>query len=65
MDFIRIHNTFHRKAFNIKSRLLKLALFLHYIYLGTIVTLIKQLSPTTQIVWDTVVKSSTTFDFLD
>jgi hydroxymethylpyrimidine/phosphomethylpyrimidine kinase len=34
-------------------------------YLGTIVTLIKQLSPTTQIVWDTVVKSSTTFDFLE
>lgn len=33
-------------------------------YLNTIVTAIKKLSPTTKIVWDTVLKSSTTFNFL-
>jgi hydroxymethylpyrimidine/phosphomethylpyrimidine kinase len=33
-------------------------------YLNVLITEIKKLSPTTKIVWDTVLKSSTTFDFL-
>jgi hydroxymethylpyrimidine/phosphomethylpyrimidine kinase len=33
-------------------------------FLNVLITEIKKLSPTTKIVWDTVLKSSTTFDFL-
>ena len=54
------------KLFNTyKIKAVKIGIVPSLFYLGTIVSLIKQLSPTTQIIWDTVVKSSTTFDFLE
>jgi hydroxymethylpyrimidine/phosphomethylpyrimidine kinase len=43
MDFIRIHNTFHRKA-TYKIKAVKIGIVPSLFYLGTIVTLIKQLS---------------------
>ncbi|CAM2811814.1 hydroxymethylpyrimidine/phosphomethylpyrimidine kinase [Flavobacterium frigoris] len=48
-----------------KIKAVKIGIVPSLFYLGTIVTLIKQRSPATQIIWDTVVKSSTTFDFLE
>jgi hydroxymethylpyrimidine/phosphomethylpyrimidine kinase len=54
MDFIEFTTrSIEKLLIPIKSRLLK-GIVPSLFYLGTIVTLIKQLSPTTQIVWDTV-----------
>ncbi|NRT14037.1 hydroxymethylpyrimidine/phosphomethylpyrimidine kinase [Flavobacterium sp. 28A] len=48
-----------------KIKAVKIGIVPSLFYLGTIVTLIRQIAPATKIVWDTVVKSSTTFDFLE
>lgn len=51
------------KTYPIKA--VKIGIVPSLFYLRTIVTLIREISSATKIVWDTVVKSSTTFDFLE
>jgi hydroxymethylpyrimidine/phosphomethylpyrimidine kinase len=49
-------------TYNIKA--VKIGIVPSLDYLNRIVTAIKKRSPTTKIVWDTILKSSSTFDFL-
>jgi hydroxymethylpyrimidine/phosphomethylpyrimidine kinase len=50
------------KNYSVKS--VKIGIVPSYTYLNEVVSLIKKLSPNTLIVWDTVLKSSTEFEFL-
>ncbi|MBP4136504.1 hydroxymethylpyrimidine/phosphomethylpyrimidine kinase [Flavobacterium geliluteum] len=49
---------------NYKIETVKIGIIPSLSYLNSIVSTIKQLSPNTKIVWDTVLKSSTEFDFI-
>ena len=51
------------KSYEIKA--VKIGIIPSLDYLKSIVFLIKRLSPKTKIIWDTVLKSTTEFDFLD
>ncbi|MBZ4041754.1 hydroxymethylpyrimidine/phosphomethylpyrimidine kinase [Flavobacterium hibisci] len=50
------------KNYSIKS--VKIGIVPSFFYLNKVVSLIKKLSPNTLIIWDTVLKSSTEFEFL-